>query len=346
MVINKSIREEMKNLMLNLIDFIRKRINAPPYRLYSRLLLIKHEKVYHGNIVQYFIESKKIKENMRKTVLLLGLMLSTVISFAQQATIDGDVCTSADLCKKYVCENSTIDLLAGITSGPLDSVVWRQRIFDPITSTWGSWQTVGTTIIITVPVGMTATVGYVYRYQLIAYSGGNAYFALSDVYVNARPTATLLSDYTTICAGSLVNFTASAGGTTYDFKVGGVSQYSGANSFWSSSTLANGDQVTVTVSNGSCSATSTPIIMTVHPRPDATSVTPSSTCNGEAMDWTYQGLTGTGPWTVSFWNPTHTIQYGPDYNVSSSNGSLPDVPIPYGTSNVHFKIEDIYCPNF
>ena len=86
--------------------------------------------------------------------------------------------------------------------------------------------------------------------------------------------------------------------------------------------------------------------MTVRPRPDATSVMPSSTCLGEEMDWTYSGLTGTGPWVVSFWDPTHTIQYGPDYNVSNPNGSINDVPIPYGTPNVHFKIEDNYCPNF
>jgi hypothetical protein len=297
------------------------------------------------DIVLIFVKSIKNLKNMKKTVLLILVMLSAVFSFAQpKATIDGSVCASAPDCPKYVCENSTINLLAGITSGLVDSVVWRERIWNG--SSWGAYQTIGTTQTITVPINEAATLTHTYRYQLIVYSGGSTYFALSDVYVNAGPTNTLLSDYTTICAGSPVNFTASAGGTTYDFKVGGVSQYSGSNSFWSSSTLANGDQVTVTVSNGSCSATSAPIVMTVRPRPDAISVTPSSTCHGEAMDWTYQGLTGTGPWTVSFWNSTHTIQYGPDYNVSSSNGLLPDVPIPYGTSNVHFKIEDIYCPNF
>lgn len=345
----KSIKEEkiMENLLSNLIDFVCIRNNLSPPIINQKLLLREHEKVYYGceNILEC-IKSVKKKKFMKKAVFIFVLMLSTVFSsFAQQATIDGSACASAPDCQKYVCENSTIDLLAGITSGSIDSLVWRERIWDG--TVWGAaYQVVSTNPTISVPVNESATMGHVYRYQLIIYQSGNQYYALSDVFVNSGPTATLLSDYTTICAGSTVTFTASAGGTTYDFKVNGVSQYLGPNSSWSSSTLANNDQVTVTISNGSCSSTSSPIPMTVRPRPDAASVTPSSTCLGEEMDWTYSGLTGTGPWVVSFWDPTHTTQYGPDYNLSNPIGSINDVPIPYGTPNVHFKIEDNYCPNF
>lgn len=345
----KSIKEEkiMKNLLSNLIDFVCIRNNLSPPIINQKLLLREHEKVYYGceNILEC-IKSVKKKKFMKKAVFIFVLMLSTVFSsFAQQATIDGSVCASAPDCPKYVCENSTIDLLAGITSGSIDSLVWRERISDG--TVWGAYQVVSTNPTISVPVNESATMGHVYRYQLIIYQSGNQYYALSDVFVNSGPTATLLSDYTTICAGSTVTFTASAGGTTYDFKVNGVSQDSWPNSSWSSSTLANGDQVTVTVTSGSCSTTSEPISMTVHEIPDLGSVTPSPTCYGDDMEFTYSGLTGSGFWTLSFWNTEHNVQYGDDYSVTSSGGLL-TVPIEYGTNEVHLKIIDTAtgCSNF
>lgn len=339
----------MKNVLLNLVDFIGKRINSPPYILPFKLFLIKYERVYSDDVFGFSckINLKKML-NMEKTVLILILMLSSVtFLFSQEARINGfhsDFITPGP--NLFVCSGDSILLSADLVpSGTINNYVWRQRVWNSGTLE-SDWTTVDIgSANIYAPYNGAANDNYLYDYQLIIISGGGSYQTYFRIAVDLLPTVVLSGDKE-ICQGENVTFNASAGGTTYDFKVGGVSQYSGPNSSWSSSTLANGDQVTVTVTSGSCSATSAPIVMTVRPRSDATSVTPSSTCNGEAMDWTYQGLTGTGPWIVSFWNPTHTIQYGPDYNVSTSNGSLPDVPIPYGTSNVHFKIQDQYCPNF
>jgi len=82
-------------------------------------------------------------------------------------------------------------------------------------------------------------------------------------------TANLIASATEICASDMVTFTAS-GGTMYEFFVNDISQ--GAPSTmttFTSSALANGDEVKVVVSNGSnCSATSSVITMSVHPLPD------------------------------------------------------------------------------
>lgn len=77
--------------------------------------------------------------------------------------------------------------------------------------------------------------------------------------VNALPQVTLTNDATNneICSGDYVTFTATGGdvGATYDFAINGTSVQSSTSNTYSSSTLSNGDQVSVTVTNTTgCSA--------------------------------------------------------------------------------------------
>lgn len=70
------------------------------------------------------------------------------------------------------------------------------------------------------------------------------------VYVHALPAGTLTSSDSdnTICAGDNVIFTAT-GGTNYNFKLDGSSVQNGAGSTYTTSSLANGQEVTVEVTN-------------------------------------------------------------------------------------------------
>ena len=61
---------------------------------------------------------------------------------------------------------------------------------------------------------------------------------------------------------------ATTGFNNYNFKVNGVSQQNGASGTFSTSSLVNGDVVTVVVTNGtSCTATFNPVTITVIPSP-------------------------------------------------------------------------------
>ena len=90
--------------------------------------------------------------------------------------------------------------------------------------------------------------------------------ATNSIVVNPLPVATLTSsDADNIfCQGTSVTFTAGTG-TNYDFRVGGVSMQSGISSSYTTSSLTNGQIVTVVVTNSNgCSATSPQIINIVN----------------------------------------------------------------------------------
>lgn len=291
------------------------------------------------------MEKKKI------VLILVGIILlffGKLYAQEAEATIDGNVCPSAEDCEKIVCEGGTLSMTAGIDFGGYSSITWHEQYSSDGGNTYSTWNQIDTVANVTVPSSGAANDSLKYRYlAVVSTSSGNKY-AFADVEVVLLPTANL-SGTNVICAGQDVTFSASAGATNYDFRINGISAQSDTISQFSTELLNHNDTVVVIVTNSNgCSAMSSPIIMTVHDLPDVGSITPSITCNGEDMDFTYENLTGSGPWTVSFWNPTHTIQYGLDYDVSSSSGSLDDVPIPYGTSEVHFKIQDnnTGCSNF
>ena len=97
-----------------------------------------------------------------------------------------------------------------------------------------------------------------------------ATFGPITITVNPLPTPTLVADKNPVCAGDLVTFTAT-GGTSYNFKVNGLSQQSGASATYATTTLANNDAVTVDATNANgCIGTSLAVFMTVNPLPTGT----------------------------------------------------------------------------
>ncbi len=114
-------------------------------------------------------------------------------------------------------------------------------------------------------------------------SGGCTNTATKSLAVYALPTASLSSsDADNIfCAGTQVTFTAS-GGTSYVFKVGSTAVQSGNGATYTTSTLTNGQVVTVDVTNASgCTSTSAGITNVVNPLPATPSITKNNdvSCN-------------------------------------------------------------------
>ena len=134
--------------------------------------------------------------------------------------------------------------------------------------------------------------------------------------VNPVPTPTLTSSEPTniFCEGISVTFTA-GGGVIYTFRVNGSPVQSGPSATYTTTTLKNGDVVSVEVTNSfGCSATSTGITNTVNPLPGAAGIITGAitVCQGKmsepysvplimdatSYNWSYSGLgatiTGTG----------------------------------------------------
>lgn len=107
-----------------------------------------------------------------------------------------------------------------------------------------------------------------------ANSGCDGTSSAISITVNDNPVISLVPDANPICDGTNVTFTATVTNasptvvpTNYEFFVNSVSQQSGAGNTYSSNTLADGDQVYVTVTtSATCNASSAPpVIMTVNP---------------------------------------------------------------------------------
>ena len=104
-------------------------------------------------------------------------------------------------------------------------------------------------------------------------NGCEATTANQTITVSPVPSGTLaVSPGASFCAGTTVIFTATAGtGNTYNFKVGSTSVQNNTSNTYTTTTLANGDIVTVVVTNASgCSATFNAIAVTVNPPPTGT----------------------------------------------------------------------------
>ncbi len=147
----------------------------------------------------------------------------------------------------------------------------------------------------------------VYQVSLTASNGAGSDAEVKPAHINVTaavtPSVSISSSATTICAGDIVNFTATPtnGGTSpsYQWKVNGVNAGTNSATF-SSSSLTNGNTITcVMTSNQSCvsssTATSNGIAMTVNP-----SVTPSvsvsasatSICSGTMVNFTASPTNG------------------------------------------------------
>ena len=120
----------------------------------------------------------------------------------------------------------------------------------------------------------TLTNGASITVQITNSNGCSATFGPIVITVNALPAGTLLAGETSgnvsndnvICTGATVTFTATIGFANYIFKVNGVSVQNSPSRVYTTSSLANGESVTVDVKNASnCVSTFGPIVITVNP---------------------------------------------------------------------------------
>lgn len=285
---------------------------------------------------------------MMKKVLLLSIGLWSFFSvLSQTAKINEQDCPNAFSCFNSFCSGQTFELRASLSSGNIESVKWFERIMDGNTNQpYDSWSEVGNgQYTINAPFKSLPSGNYYYRYWLVVYYEGGggipktAYMNLNKV----DPPNAQISGNNEICEGEAVTFFAS-GGSNYVFKVNEIIVPSTGNQCTISS-LGNDDIVKVEVTENGCSATDQ-ITMTVHPLPDVGLIKPSSSSCNDMLNWNYNNLTGTGPWVVSFWDPTHAIQYDADYTVTAESGTINGVQIPHGTPFVHIKISNQHCSNF
>ena len=356
----------MKKIMSNLIDFFGKRTNAPPYVQNLKILLLSHEKVYDGVICLKLkkINQKKLKKIkkskiMKRTLFIVLIMMMMQSGFSQQATINGSSCNNAQNCIEYVCEGEKVELVAGITSGSIDQVVWRQRHSDDLIN-WTTWTIVGgNNLTIQAPIGVNAVYGRTYQYWLRVKQNGSEYWTFCELRTRPSPATELNVTDMIICAGEFVEFNASSGGTSYVFMVDGVPKKTGSDSFWSTNMLSGSPNVTVKVtSSHGCSAISAPITMTVHSLPSITTISYSSAysvataeCVNYMVDVTLNGLTGAGPYTVRIYdevggNPGTLFYTVPDF-VYGSNGTFAKPIYDVGPNTQFFQIEDQNgCFNF
>ncbi len=125
--------------------------------------------------------------------------------------------------------------------------------------------------------------------------------------VSAFPTPTLTSSDSDnrFCSGTSVTFTAS-GGTSYNFRVGGVSVQSGALATYTTTTLNNGETVDVIVTNAAgCSSPSSGITNIVNALPVILLTTPPS-CSVDLATYSLVVTAITGTVTTTAGTATNT----------------------------------------
>jgi len=143
---------------------------------------------------------------------------------------------------------------------------------------------------------------------------GNGTAATASITVNptVTPTVTASSSATTICAGTSITLTASptnqGAAPTYQWKKGGTAIAGATNSTFTTTTAANNDSYTVTLtSNATCASTTTvtssAVVITVNPAvtPTVTASSSATTiCAGTSITLTAaptnQGTTPTYQW--------------------------------------------------
>jgi gliding motility-associated-like protein len=150
----------------------------------------------------------------------------------------------------------------------------------------GSIYTTSTTATLGVA-GITSAGSYQYQCYITNCGGGNNITSnAATLTVNALPVPTLISSDpdNTFCLGTSVTFTA-GGGTNYNFRIGGVTNQNGSSTTYTTSSLANGQIVTVVVTNSiGCSATSAQIQNIVNPLPYLIISTPA-TCSSDFLTY-------------------------------------------------------------
>jgi gliding motility-associated-like protein len=120
----------------------------------------------------------------------------------------------------------------------------------------------------------------------------------NTVYALPAPTITSSDPDNIFCAGSSITFTAT-GGTSYNFRVGGASQQSGASATYTTTSLTNGQVVDVIVSNiNGCTTTSGSITNFVNALP-FTIISTTPTCSADLTTYSVGVTVNTGTLTSS-----------------------------------------------
>ncbi len=135
--------------------------------------------------------------------------------------------------------------------------------------------------------------------------------------VNALPVPTLTSSVASnnFCLGTSITFTA-GGGTSYNFRVGGLSVQNGASATYTTSTLTNGQVVDVVVTNANgCTATSAPITNSVFTMPTVDAGTGGNNC-GLSFHLNGSLSVGTGTWTKV--SGPGNASFSPDANTANA----------------------------
>jgi gliding motility-associated-like protein len=143
--------------------------------------------------------------------------------------------------------------------------------------------------------GIISAASYQYRCLITNCSGGNTILSnAATLTINAPPVPTLTSSDAdnTFCIGTSVTFTAGGGGigANYEFRVQGIPVQTGLGATYTTTSLGNGQVVTVNVTNAAgCSATSAGISNFVNQPPYIIGV-PTTTCSTDFTTYTV-GLT-------------------------------------------------------
>ncbi|SDB81330.1 beta strand repeat-containing protein [Williamwhitmania taraxaci] len=127
----------------------------------------------------------------------------------------------------------------------------------------------------------------------------------TSVTVNVSPIPTIVLSSSpalaTICQGTSITFTATAGLTNYRFRVNGATIQNGASNTYTTSTLAVGTQsVDVIGTNaGACSSTSSAIAVTVNPLPVAAGTIsgPASVCRASTQTYSVPAIANATSYT-------------------------------------------------
>lgn len=212
-------------------------------------------------------------------------------------------CTATDVVSVIVTNSLVID--AGVD----------QTICDGQSTTMIA--TGGSTYTWTPSSGLSANTGYsvvanptiTTTYTVNAGSGGCSASDEITIFVNPTPTVSISAiGNTTFCVGGSVDLVASSSASSYTWNTGATT---------SSITATTSDNYYVTVSNGSCTATSSVIAVTVY-SPSVASITPASSatfCAGGSV--VLSANTGTNyAWSTGATTQTINVSVAGIYSVS------------------------------
>ncbi|HEX5149941.1 MAG TPA: putative Ig domain-containing protein [Parafilimonas sp.] len=167
-------------------------------------------------------------------------------------------------------------------------------------------------------------------------NGCVATFTSSSITVVPAPSGALSASTTEICPGEEIEFTATVGFANYDFKRNGVSFANGSSNTASYTGFANGDVVTVDVTNASsCSGVFNSLTITVNLLPAGTlvPVENSGTANNDGIICTDANVVFTatpGYSNYDFKLNGTTVQYGPSNtynNTALADGNVVTVEV-------------------